>query len=200
MFIPVQQKRNSVQKEQIREAILTAAQALILQGGWQTVSMRKISEAIGYSLPIVYRHFESKDALMEDFVKKGFEQLNIHLLLAIVPSETTAQQLQALAAAYTGFAQEESAYYQLMFGLGMPSCDRMNQLPELSAFRQTLVNAIEPLLHAQEQELLALKFHSFWSILHGLSSIRFIYHEQGETLQKQVLTDVVNGFILNINN
>jgi AcrR family transcriptional regulator len=46
-------------KEQIRESILETTKIIVLQEGWQAVSIRKIADSIGYSLPMVYKFFEN---------------------------------------------------------------------------------------------------------------------------------------------
>lgn len=45
-----------------------------------------------------------------------------------------------------------------------------------------------------------LKFHTFWSILHGLVSIRLTGNsEVSNDLNKMVLEDAISGFIKNLN-
>jgi len=195
-------ERSIKQKEAIRVAILEASKTIVLKEGWQAVSIRKIADAIGYSLPVVYNHFESKDAILEEFVKQGFEMLSNVMLTTKGNEVEPKQQLIAMAKAYFNFAFEQREYYQMMFGLGMPSCDRVNQISEIGKFGSILIDTIQKLNHVQTvTEQTILKFHTLWSILHGLSSINMVnMTATPDEMQQRVLLDAVQGFIQNINN
>lgn len=194
--------RSIKQKATVREAILEAARNIILKEGWQAVSMRKIADAIGYSLPVVYNHFENKDAILEEFVKQGFEMLSEVMLNTKAQYIEPISQLTNMAIAYFEFAFAQREYYQMMFGLGMPSCERVNQINEIAKFGSILIYTIQKLKSTEiVDENTILKFHTFWSILHGLSSINMVNITATPTeMQQRVLLDAVEGFIQNINN
>lgn len=195
-------ERSLKQKEVVREAILEAAKNIVLKEGWQAVSIRKIADAIGYSLPVVYNHFENKDAILEEFVKQGFEMLGKTMATTKGKSEDPAQQLTDMAIAYFEFAFLQREYYQMMFGLGMPSCERVSQIPEIGNYASIVISTIQVLSNAQQiEEKTILKYHTFWSILHGLSSINMVnMTATPNEMQQRVLLDAVQGFIKNINN
>lgn len=194
--------RSIKQKATVREAILEAAKTIVLKEGWQAVSIRKIADAIGYSLPVVYNHFESKDAILEEFVKQGFDMLSEVMLSTKIQYVTPNEQLTHMAIAYFEFAFAQREYYQMMFGLGMPSCERVNQINEIGKFSSILIHTIQALKNTEVvEENTILKFHTFWSILHGLSSINMVNITATPTeMQQHVLLDAVKGFIQNINN
>ena len=189
-------------KEMLKDSILEAAKRIILKEGWQAVSIRKIAEAIGYSLPVVYNHFESKDAILEEFVKQGFVMLSERVMQAKLKTENPAGQLTEMAIAYFDFAFSQREYYQMMFGLGMPSCERVSQIPEIGNFTAILILPIKMLGRSEKiEEKTILKLHTFWSILHGLSSINMVnMTATPNEMQQRVLQDAVQGFIKNINN
>ena len=90
----------------------------------------------------------------------------------------------------------------MMFGLGMPNCERANQINEIGKFSSIMVNTIQNLINEEElNEKIILKFHTFWSILHGLSSINMVnIAATPNEMQQRVLLDAVQGFIKNIYN
>ncbi|MES2417124.1 MAG: TetR/AcrR family transcriptional regulator [Bacteroidota bacterium] len=190
------------QKEAVKDSILCAARSIVLKEGWQAVSIRKIAEVIGYSLPVVYTHYENKDAILEEFVKLGFDELSMALLDAKNKLSNPEQQLTAIADAYFEFAFAKREYYQMMFGLGMPSCERVNQISEIGNFSSIVIATIQDLLdEAHNEEKIRLKFHTFWSILHGLTSINMAnLTATPHSVQQLILQDAVQGFIKNINN
>jgi AcrR family transcriptional regulator len=190
------------QKEEVRDAILEVARTIVLREGWQAVSIRKIADAIGFSLPVVYTHFESKDAILEEFVKLGFEMLNEEIAAAKGKSLQADQQLTAMADTYFQFAFAKREYYQMMFGLGMPSCERAKEISEIGEFAAMIIDTIQHIdPPIDNEEKIRLKFHTFWSILHGLTAINMSnMTATPNEMQQLVLQDAVKGFIKNINN
>ena len=199
--MPIQEKRLK-QKAAVKDSILCAARTIVLKEGWQAVSIRKIAEVIGYSLPVVYKHFESKDAILEEFVKQGFVLLSELMLTTKAKKTTPEEQLTSMALAYFDFAFSKREYYQMMFGLGMPTCERASQITEIGSFSIILITTIKTLIiEESKQEKTMLKFHTFWSILHGLSAINMVnIAATPNEMQQRVLLDAVQGFIKNINN
>ena len=61
------------EKAKIRTAILETAWQMVKDEGWQSLSIRKIADAIEYSVPVIYDHFENKEAILFEFAKQGFQ-------------------------------------------------------------------------------------------------------------------------------
>ena len=53
------------QKEEVRTSILDTAWEIVVTEGWQSFSIRKVADAIEYSVPVIYSHFENKDAILQ---------------------------------------------------------------------------------------------------------------------------------------
>ncbi|WP_410222178.1 TetR/AcrR family transcriptional regulator [Pedobacter sp.] len=192
--------QKTVHKEKVRAAIVEAARQLLEKEGWESVSIRKIAERIGYSLPMVYTHFENKEAIQKEFVKQGFNLLTDCIVLQAATKTEPAQQLIALAVAYFDFSFSHACYYRLMFGLGIPGCQQVNEIAEIKRFTSVIFEVLGRLIPAASNERIFLKFHTLWSVLHGLASISMVnITGAADTLQKQVLLDAVKGFIKNIN-
>lgn len=188
------------QKEITKNAILKVAEEIVLKEGWQAVSIRKIAEAIGYSLPVVYNHFESKDAIQEEFVKNGFGMLAVAMQTTKDNYREPEQQLIQMASTYFDFAFRNSAYYKLMFGLGIPSCQKAREIEEIAKFSGIVIGSISSLMADPEEQRKILKFHTFWSILHGLTSISMVNLTAApDEMQQHILLDAIQGFIKNIN-
>ena len=67
----------------LRERISAAAQALYLEGGIDGISMRKVGNRVGVSAPAIYRHFENKEALLQEIVVEGLRILEGYLTQAL---------------------------------------------------------------------------------------------------------------------
>lgn len=182
----------------MRVSILEAAWQLVLQDGWQALSIRKIAEAIEYSVPVIYDHFANKEAILLELTKQGFQKLNAELIKAREGAVSTERQIEAMAYAYWKFAFENEAYYQVMYGLGIPSCETVNQIRELSTFSELILEPVRELIARGKNPEADpfLKLHTFWSMLHGLISINMMGgKENKEELNQMVLQDFISGFI-----
>ncbi|MDQ3292284.1 MAG: TetR/AcrR family transcriptional regulator [Bacteroidota bacterium] len=194
-------ERKQRQKEEVRGSILRAAWALVQAEGWQALSIRKIADAIEYSVPVIYHHFENKEAILHEFTKEGFRLLNTQLEEAKKKHLDPAKQLKEMAYAYWNFAFSNKEYYQLMYGLGMPTCELVRQIPEVNKFSNTLQATIKDLIAASKnpEADYFLKYHTYWSMLHGLISINLTGRSKApDKLNLSVLEDAVQGFIKNI--
>lgn len=188
-------------KEQVRGAILQSAWKIATEEGWQTLSIRKIADAIEYSVPVIYSHFENKEAILLEFTKEGFTLLTQELLKAKENEQGPGCQLVKMARAYWNFAFENKEYYQLMFGLGMPACEMVNTVPEMKTFTEVMVSSISAAI-AQSKNPEAevfMKYHAYWSILHGLVAIQMIEKSvYPDDLKQKVLQDAIEGFVRGI--
>ena len=194
-------ERKLRQKEEVRASILQSAWQLVEQEGWQSLSIRKIAEAIEYSSPVIYDHFENKEAILLEFTRKGFQLLNEQLIKAQEKFTNPEQQIEAIAYAYWKFAFASKEYYQLMFGLGMPGCETVKQIPEMAGFTEIVLNPIMEMLSKSKNQGADpyLKLHTFWSTLHGLISINMLGKDDSrDELNAMVLKDFLIGFISGI--
>src|SRR3954468_24230275 len=95
--------RKQRQKEEVRSSILDTAWGLVVTDGWQSFSIRKIADAIEYSVPVIYSHFENKDAILLEFNRKGFTLLTEALAGAKAGQTNPADQIRAMGRAYWSF-------------------------------------------------------------------------------------------------
>src|SRR5437868_9206330 len=97
-------ERRLRQKDEVRASILATAEDIVKKEGWQTLSIRKIADAIEYSVPVIYDHFENKEAILLEFTRTGFRMLNEELTKATGQFTKPEQQIEAIAYAYWNFA------------------------------------------------------------------------------------------------
>jgi AcrR family transcriptional regulator len=196
-------ERKERQRKEVRDSILDSAWKVVNEEGWQALSIRKIADAIEYSVPVVYDHFENKEAILSEFNRQGFKLLGDNLKKAKEQHSEPAAQLEAIAFAYWDFAFDHKEYYQLMYGLGMPSCESLSSVPELTAFINTIHSTIDEVIKEgnNKEADTWMKVHSFWSMIHGLVSINLIsppvahLGKTKEEMNKMILTDFIKGFL-----
>ena len=188
------------EKDDIRTRILDTAWQMVKDEGWQSLSIRKIATAVNYSIPVIYDHFENKEAIVFEFAKQGFRMLTKNVEKAIEKTKDPVDQLKAIADGYWKFASKHKEYYQLMFGMGMVGCEIEKCFPERANFRTMVMEPIKILIASGTQPEVnpSLKYFTFWSILHGLISIRNLDTNVSDSVNKMVMDDAVNGFIKNL--
>ena len=67
----------------VRDRIVTAAAAICLREGVARMSMRKLAGEVGVSPAAIYRHFENKQALLNEIGFFGLRSLGTYLLPAL---------------------------------------------------------------------------------------------------------------------
>ncbi|MEM6431603.1 MAG: TetR/AcrR family transcriptional regulator [Deinococcota bacterium] len=107
--------RRQKQKAALRRAILTAAEELFVEHGYENFSLRQVAEAIGYSPTTIYLHFSDKDELLFHVAVEGFKNFG-EALQAGYDSETDpVARLTAIGRAYFEFGLAHPVHYRLMF-------------------------------------------------------------------------------------
>jgi len=66
------EERRDRERQEMKQAILAAARDIAAQEGWQAVTIRKVADRIEYSPPMIYGHFENKDAVLLELMREGF--------------------------------------------------------------------------------------------------------------------------------
>ncbi|GGG97895.1 TetR family transcriptional regulator [Parapedobacter pyrenivorans] len=190
-------ERKHRQLEQVRTAILAQSWQIIEEEGWEALSIRRIADAIEYSTPVVYKHFESKEAIRSAFSQEGYALLANRLLKAKTACDSPTDQLMALSNTYWAFAQEHPKHYQIMYGLGIPTCEMVRETREILEVSNVFHETIEAAIQASKQPDtdVHLKAMTFWSILHGLIAMGMISGPGDPQTAKRILEDATAGFI-----
>lgn len=191
-------ERRQREKENIRTSILEAAFSLAKTEGWASLSMRKIADAIEYSAPVVYDHFENKEAILYEISLNGFHCLHIDLLKAQQAHETPEEKLRAIVDAYWQFAFKNKEYYQLMFGLGMQCSGKGMMKQEFSSFQDMLYEGTLEIIQKKSSnpDNACHSSHALFSAVHGLISIMMMRNDDiPSTMNKTTLDETVSAFI-----
>src|SRR6266516_7479694 len=92
--------RQDQEKQERRQAILTAAGELFLEQGYDHFSLRKVAERIGYSPTTIYLYFRDKDDLLFTVVEEVFTRFGQQLAEAAASTENPWERIIALGRAY----------------------------------------------------------------------------------------------------
>jgi len=149
-----------------RAQIISAARRIAEREGWPSVTVRRLSDEISYSQPVLYAHFGSREGILAAVAIEGFQEIGLALESARKRVER-GNTVESVAAAYLEFAASSPALYEVMFSLslGVPFGDAATP-PELRfAFSQFL-----ELFPGQSSKAEVLS-ELFWASLHGIAEL-----------------------------
>jgi AcrR family transcriptional regulator len=152
-------------RPQVREALLAAARAELVEHGRAAISLRAVARRAGFSHASPKYHFGDRSGLLTAIATEGFQGLARQL--SDVRESDAQQQLAALGRAYIDFGLSHPALFELMFA---PSELRATD-PELIAAQQqaigTLSIAVSRLAGIDTTDTPKLALIS-WALVHGL--------------------------------
>jgi len=149
-----------------REQIISAARRIAELEGWPNVTVRRLSDEISYSQPVLYAHFGSRDEILAAVAIEGFREIGLALEKARKRVKRESA-VESVANAYLEFAASSPALYEVMFTLGLTvRFDDPATPPELRfAFSQLL--ELFPKQRSKSEVLSEL----FWANLHGIAEL-----------------------------
>ena len=106
-------QRRETQRAQTRRAILAATETLLLEGGVDRFTIRRLVVACGYTAPTIYQHFGDKDGLLDALVDERFERL-ARRLRRLLAGDDPVETLRALALAYVRFGLRHPEHVRLL--------------------------------------------------------------------------------------
>ena len=163
------QERRDRELVQRRQVIVNAARELAEAEGWESVTTRRLADRIEYSQPVLYSHFEGKDAIVTAVAVEGFGELAGLLADARRMAASPDAQPRAVASAYLEFARANPALYEAMFSLGVDLRFAQAGRPaSLSASFIEVRDALAPLAGDRDIETFT---EVVWSCLHGLATL-----------------------------
>jgi AcrR family transcriptional regulator len=157
-------ERKDRQRAERESRIVAAARVIAESEGWNAVTIRRLAQEIEYSQPVLYSHFESREAIVAAVAVEGFEEFTVALQEAARESTGQRHALENVAMAYLGFALRRPALYEAMFVL--PTDLRFAEAetrPELRAAFEALATVVAPFCADVE-----VVTETFWAALHGL--------------------------------
>jgi len=192
-----------------RAALLDAASEMLLRGGPDSISLRKLATKVGTSTMAVYTAFGGKDGLISALFDEAFERLG-DAQAAVPKNPEPLLYLADLGRAYHEFARNNPSYYALMISATMPVSETARHvdasLPARAISGHSSYNFLlggitdciksgdftdefEPILVAD----------AFWAVVHGLCSLELAgFHATAEDARKRFAVTtlaMIRGFM-----
>ena len=159
-------ERKLREKQARRAQIVSVARRIAELEGWSKVTVRRLSDEIAYSQPVLYAPFGSREGILAAVAIEGFQELGL-ALEKVCKRIKRGNPVAAVAGAYLEFAASSPALYEVMFSLGLSvPFDEAATPPELRfAFSQLLE------LFAEQGAKSAVLAELFWASLHGIAEL-----------------------------
>jgi len=171
-------ERKQRTREQTRSGIVTTAKDIARREGWQSVSIRKIAEAIDYSPPIVYEYFDSKDVLLDAIRQEGFRFLYDEYDRINKLYRDPEKRLYEISMVQWEFAIKQPEIYQVMYNLEGAFCTipvhESTDAQAVSILIQGIIFAFIP----KSKESIRRLFFEWWSISHGMITLAMMLKGQ----------------------
>ncbi len=164
-----------------RSRLLLEARDAYLDVGPAAFSLREVARRVGVSAPAVYRHFDSKAALLSAVCEQGFQVFASYLMRALAEPTPKARML-GTADQYVRFGLENPRDYRFIFMSALdevlgPDEARARSRDRGSTFHFLVDRVRESvdagLIAPGDPERTAI---FIWSHTHGLVSLRLAGH------------------------
>jgi AcrR family transcriptional regulator len=101
----------------LREALIAATRQLVMERGAENFTLADACRAAGVTTAAPYRHFRSKQQILEEIASRGFEELRTRAMAVVAEKGAgTLAAIVAMGQTYVAFAVGETAVFRLMFG------------------------------------------------------------------------------------
>ena len=159
-------ERKQRDRQARRAQIIGAARRIAELEGWPNVTVRRLSDEISYSQPVLYAHFGSREGILAAVAIEGFQEMGLALEKARKRVKR-GNTIESATVAYLEFAASSPALYEVMFSLSLSvPFDDAATPPEMRfAFSQLL-----ELFQGQSSKSEVIS-ELFWASLHGIAEL-----------------------------
>jgi len=154
-------------KQARRAQIIGAARRVAELEGWPSVTVRRLSDEISYSQPVLYAHFGSREGILTAVAIEGFREIGLALEKARKRVKR-GNTVESVAAAYLEFAASSPALYEVMFSLNLNVPFGASATPSELRFAFSQLLELFPGQSSKAEVLAEL----FWASLHGVAELR----------------------------
>jgi len=107
--------RRARHRASLRQEILAAASKLLVEEGYERVTMRRIAASIEYSPTTIYLHFKDKDELVLAICEETFAQLAAKVEVLKAAPGAPLTRLREVLRAYIEFGLKHPSHYAVTF-------------------------------------------------------------------------------------
>jgi AcrR family transcriptional regulator len=202
-------ERRAREREALRQAILDAAGQLIVENGYENLSIRRIADRIEYSPATIYLYFKDKTEILASICIGVFSELTgkLHQIAQTSPDPLSA--LRRGLRCYIEFGLAHRSHYLVTFGSRWPRPEEPE--PSLEETQSAGAKALDTLRQAIDRAVQAgqmppgdthLRAQIAWTAVHGLTSSLICVDDDPhfkwaplDQLIDSMIDTIVSGFV-----
>ncbi|WP_119390859.1 TetR/AcrR family transcriptional regulator [Taklimakanibacter lacteus] len=170
--MPARKRPKTYHHGDLREALVTAAVALLEEKGLASFTLRECARRAGVSHAAPAHHFATAADLLAEIAARGFERFVAALGKAADAADASpAARLAAMGQAYVGFALANPAVYGLMFRAGAGPLQSPHLKTAASAAWQQLCDSVAAVLGPERRDEVTAKAAVVWALVHGTATL-----------------------------
>ena len=188
--------------ENLREACLREALAIIETKGLESLSLREVSRRLGVSHQAPYKHFRSRDHILAEVVSRAFASFAQYLEDRPRTGDPDGD-LREMGLAYFRYALAHPLQYRLMFGTPLPDPEVHPEMMQQAQHAFSLLRegiAQLPLHSGAPRAAARVDFDALfvWSTIHGLSSLLKSHAVDTLQLPQEILGEAIPQTLMRI--
>ncbi|HRH48545.1 MAG TPA: TetR/AcrR family transcriptional regulator [Panacibacter sp.] len=190
-------ERKEKQKQDIKKMILDASMKLIIDEGFENITMRKIADLIEYSPTTVYLYFKDKDEIFFHLHELGFQKM-LEMNRNLPEIKNPLMRLYKMGENYINFGMQNQEFYDIMFIQQAPM-DTIEKMAECNwSLGDTAIGALQNLLQECMEKGLIQKAPveavamAIWGMVHGLVSLA-IRNRMNKLVPKENLVSTMHA-------
>jgi AcrR family transcriptional regulator len=202
--------RRTKEKQDRKEAILTAAREVFFEQGIRRATVDAVAERAEVAKGTVYLYFESKETILAHLLLEGLDGLGQRLEAAYDEGgvHNAEARLRRLAAAYLDYYQTEPDYFRLMMAFDRGHFQEAVSRDVYETILHRSLRGLRWVVRAMEQGMTSGEFAAaaarqqagmFWAALNGVLVLishplrRELVEQEVEQLYQAVLDTMLKG-------
>jgi AcrR family transcriptional regulator len=158
----------------LKEELISSACKICEADGHDHMSLRSIAKEANVSQTAPYRHFKTKESLLAEVSKRGFDELTKRMREALHKKNNALSledQFLEMGLAYLEFGVEKRNIYDLMHSPSIHKADFPELLESAGGAFDVLVKILMKLHPGIDENQLSQKCMKHWAMMHGLIGI-----------------------------
>ena len=158
----------------LKEELISSACKICEVDGHDHMSLRSIAKEANVSQTAPYRHFKTKESLLAEVSKRGFDELTERMNEALNKKHNALSledQFLEMGLAYLEFGIEKRNIYDLMHSPSIQKADFPELLESAGGAFDVLVKILMKLHPEIDENQLSQKCMKYWAMMHGLIGI-----------------------------
>lgn len=154
----------------LRRAALESAARELDARGHAAFTLERVAKSLGVTAPALYRHFDSRDALLRAVIWDVFLRFVEEMDSAVLAADGPRDVLRALGRVYVRFAMRNPGWFRLQFSRVALEQHPVQHAEAQPKYPEVIFAALREVLGADELRV-QNTFLELWALAHGTASL-----------------------------